>query len=180
MTKKDDKGLLNEVLPDPTAAARDLARGTPRERTRKHLGRLLAAAGLALPFAAARADNSLPPTQTGDKGKPTDGNKGKPPQPSPPPEPPGYGVVNPMPPPFIERNDKPGFLTLRTTPPLPITLDGVATGLKTPQQRMKLSPGPHTLTFTDSNGVAHNFSVVIRSGRVQSQSYDVRPPPQPK
>ena len=52
--KKPDasKHLLNEVLPDPKNAGSDLAEGSPRSRTVKHLKRILATS-LAVPLAAA-------------------------------------------------------------------------------------------------------------------------------
>jgi PEGA domain len=71
--ERDDKKMLNELLPDPKQAEEDLARGGPRDRTRAHLKRIVAA-GLAMAAvgggAAARADTTTPPG-----GKPPADNK---------------------------------------------------------------------------------------------------------
>src|SRR5438067_6269926 len=103
------KKLLNEVLPDPKQAERDLGAGSPRDRTAAHLKRIVAAAA-ALHLGAAVADNSVP----GDKGK--DGKNQKPPEaqkpPEKPPEQPGYLVVDPVPPPYINRNEGEGWLRI--------------------------------------------------------------------
>ena len=87
---------------DPKQAERDLRRGSPRERTTTHLKRIVAAAA-ALHLSTAAADNTVP----GDKGKDGKGNET---QAKPPAEPPGYLVVDPVPPPHIDKNEGDAFL----------------------------------------------------------------------
>ncbi|HZS36946.1 MAG TPA: hypothetical protein VFF06_08970 [Polyangia bacterium] len=180
MKKPDDKGLLNEVLPDPTRGAGE--RGTPRERTASHLNRLLAAAGLALAPGLARADNTVPggggkpPGEAKPGKKPDDAKKPEEPKP----EPPGYGVVDPIPEPYIEKKAEPGFLRLSSKPSCAISIDGKATGLMTPQQKIKLSPGLHTITLNvPSSTQQENFTIEIRSNQTSVIVKDLAPPPKP-
>jgi hypothetical protein len=192
----DDKKLLNEILPDPTQAA-DAARGSPRERTVEHLRKVMAAAaGLAMGAGTALADVTPPPGKDGQAkqgdaakqgdGKAKDGDAGKtgkqaqkPKQP--PPTPPSYGVVDPMPEPYIDKKGKPGFLRLTTKPVgAHILIDGSDGGLKTPQSKISLSPGIHAVTISLPGKVNKNFTVEIRSGETISERYDLEPlPPKP-
>lgn len=162
MTKKpDDKGMLNELLPDPTRTAAELSEGTPRSRTVDHLKRILAA-GLTLQLAGDVASCGSAP---GDTQKPKE------------PAPSSYGVVDPIPPPFIKRSEAPGFLTLKSTPSADITVDGTPTGLMTPQNKIELSPGIHTigLTAPGRKKPERSFSVEIVSGETRSEVHDLRP-----
>jgi hypothetical protein len=173
--KKDDdqKGMLNEVLPDPTQAA-DAKRGTPRERTSEHLRRVLsAAAGVALGLHGAAHADVTPPKGKGEGDKkPTDTQKAEPK-----PDPPGYGVVDPIPEPYVDRNaGKPGTLKVITTPAgATVTVDGKASG-KTPVSKIKLTPGIHAITLTLKD-VVENFTVDVRPGANLVESRDMRPKP---
>jgi hypothetical protein len=153
--KSDDKGLLNELLPDPNRALKDLAEGTPRGRTAEHLKRVLAA-GLALSLS----------TEVAGCGSP--GRSAQKPD-----EPRGYGVVDPVPPPppFVI----PGFLSLKSTPVANITIDGQPTGLKTPQMNISLAAGIHTIRLdVPAKKLEQNFSVEIISGNTRSEVRDLR------
>jgi hypothetical protein len=178
MTKKsDDKGLLNEVLPDPKQGERDLRGGSPRDRTSAYLRKVMAAAaGIALNVQGASHADVTPPPKDGDKkpgdSRPKDGNKPKEPEPPPP-----YGVVDPMPMPPPDTG-KPGILKLSSTPSgAAISIDGVAQNLKTPQKKLKLAPGMHTITLTTDKGVVGNFTVEIKPGQTLTQSFEVKPEP---
>jgi hypothetical protein len=182
MKKKDEKGLAGEVLPAPDR--RDVAAGkpSPRERAAAHLSKVLAAAaGLAI-APAALADVTPPPggSKTGDK-KPEDKPKSGDAQPKKQPEPPGYGVVDPIPQPPPDAG-KPGFLKLDSKPSgLAIQLDGRDLNLKTPQKKIKLPPGMHTITLTSPDkSISQNFTVEIEAGKTQSQTFDATPTPPPK
>ena len=191
MTKKiddrsDDKGLLNEILPDPTQA-RALERGGPRERTSAHLRKVLAAAaGMAMQLhgAGAHADATTPPQggggqkQVDPKGSPNnDANKPK----DPPPQPPGYGVVDPMPEPYINKNPGEGVLKLTSKPAgAAISVDGVALGQKTPQSKIKLAPGLHAVTLTLPGSEVENFTVEIKKGKTASEKRVLKKTEPPK
>jgi hypothetical protein len=181
MKKDDDKGMLNEILPDPKQAERDLARGSPRDRTSAHLRRIVAAAAAALlPLQGALADNSVP----GDKTK-EDKKKGadtqKPPD-TPPPQPPGYGVVDPMPMPYVNPSGKTGILRVLTKPAgATVLLDGEDLGQKTPINKYKLGVGPHTITVTSPDGtITKNLGIDMKAGQTVKEWVDLRPPKAPK
>jgi PEGA domain len=180
VTKKpDDKGLMNEVLPDPTRGAGE--RGTPRERTAGHLKRLLAA-GLALAPGLVHADTTTPGgKKPGDAGaaKPDDA-KGKPPQPPQQPQQPSYDVVDPIPPPYIEKKAPPGFLNLRSLPDAEIFVDGKNTGLKTPQKKIKLNPGTHAITLkVPEQALEESFTVEIKTKETATITRKLEPPKKP-
>jgi hypothetical protein len=189
------KTLLTEVLPDPEAHA-DRGGGSPRQRTTEHLKRILAAAGLALQLPqAAAADTSVPPLKGPDGKSPSGGQvKGgkterKPgglkPKPQPQPPDPGYYVVDMLPepadlpkPPLKPPAVAPGYLTLSSTVSAGIRVDGQDTGLKTPQARMKLEPGAHSITLVDGTGrPLETFVVNITAGGVVEEARDPRPKP---
>ena len=193
MSQDEDKKLLNEVLPDP-GQAKEAARGTPRDRTVEHLRKVMAAAaGLALAPGAVLADVTPPPGKDGNAkqgdpsksgdGKAKDGDAGKKgkqaqKQKPPPAEPPSYGVVDPMPEPYIDKKGKPGFLRLSSTPVgAHISIDGVDGGLKTPQAKIQLQPGYHAVTLTSADGKSsQSFTVQIRSRETATETHDLRPP----
>ena len=165
------KKLLNEVLPDPEQAQRDLKTGSPRERTSAHLRRIIAAAA-ALQLGTAVADNSVP----GDKGK--EGTK--PPQeqkpPEKPPENPGYLVVDPVPPPYINKNEGEGYLRIESKPPgAEVLVDGENIG-KTPIKKYKVIPGSHAITVQVPGGPVQNVTVDVKKGKTVKQVVDLRPP----
>ncbi len=114
MTRRRDKKLLPEVLPAPTTSR---ASGSPRQRTLGHMNRLLAMAATGAALGACEKPapreqgstivNVPQPTETGssvadDTPPPRDSATPRPVDPDPPddpPEPTGYAVVDPMPPP---------------------------------------------------------------------------------
>jgi hypothetical protein len=164
------KKLLNEILPDPKQAERDLQKGSPRARTAEHLKRIVAAAA-ALQLGTAVADNSVP----GDKGK----NGNKPPDaqkpPERPPEPPGYGVVDPMPPPYINRNEGEGYLTIESKPPgAQVMIDGASVGL-TPVGKFTVTPGMHAITATAPGMVTKNLTVKVKKGKTEKVVLSLQP-----
>jgi hypothetical protein len=170
-----DKKLLNEVLPDPQQAERDLRTGSPRDRTRAHLKRIVAAAA-ALQLGTAWADNTIP---GGDKPK---NDKGKQTKKEPrPPDPPSYGVVDPMPPPYINRNEGEAFLTIESTPPgAHVLIDGANVG-QTPVTKSRVSPGTHAITVTNDFTNNKNVTVDVKRDKTVKQSFDLRAPsPPPK
>jgi hypothetical protein len=163
------KKLLNEVLPDPKQAERDLKTGSPRDRTAAHLKRIVAAAALQLGTAV--ADNSVP----GDKGK--DGKDQKPPetQQKPPEEKPGYLVVDPVPPPYINRNEGEGYLRIESKPPgAEVLVDGEDIG-KTPVKKYKVPPGSHAITLKLPGIADYNVTVDVKKGKTVKQVVDLRP-----
>ena len=172
MKDPDDKRLMNEVLPDPTRVA---GRGTPRERIADHMKRLLAAAGLALAPAIALADTTVPDGKGNAKPpeqKKPDGDK-KPDAPQS--DPPGYVVVDPVPEPYIEKKGEPGFVRLSSKPSCAILIDGKDSGLKTPQRKLKLTPGVHTITLKPPAGYdEENLSLDVRSGHTEVIVKDLR------
>jgi hypothetical protein len=164
-----DKGLLNEVLPDPRQAVDDLAAGGPRSRTAEHLKRILAAAGAGLALEAAcvvhsddAATQTKPIPQTAPQGDPP------PPPPPPPPEPGGYGVVDPMPMPYLEPDTRPGTLKLESTPVARIFVDGVPTGRETPRA-LELPTGRHTISLKAKGRTTMTFTVDIAPGETISE-----------
>jgi hypothetical protein len=182
---------MPEVLPDPTQAA-EAGRASPRDRTIEHLRKVMAAAaGLALGGSAALADVTPPPgndgkAKQGDPNKTGDGKakeggdkKGKQAQQKKPEQPPpSYGVVDPMPEPYIDRKGKPGFLRVSSTPPgATILLDGNDSGLVTPQSSIKLQPGVHAITLNiPKRKISETFTVEIVSGQTVTEQHDLRPP----
>ncbi|HZS41683.1 MAG TPA: PEGA domain-containing protein [Polyangia bacterium] len=162
----DVKKVMNEVLPLPEKADRS----TPRDRTKAHLSRILAAAGFAL-SGAAHADATVP----GDKKNDKPDGKGKEVQPKPPEEPPSFHVVDPVPEPYINRRGE-GFLKLETKPPgLAVTVDGEPQAEKTPIKKLKLGAGPHAITITRPDGEQENFSVEVKAKSTVKVSKDLRP-----
>ncbi len=165
-----EKGLLNEVLPDPTAA-KGAAKASPRERTSAHLSRLLAAASLAV-GGVAGADTTPPnPGKNDGKARQQGDKPAQPPQRH-------YDVVDPIPEPYIDRNAAPGFLDLTSNPAAEITVDGAATHQKTPQHKLKLTPGVHAITLTVKKpALSESFTVEIESGKTQKKLVDLQPKP---
>jgi len=173
--KRPSKGLTNEVLPDPEQAARDLAGGSPRDRTAAHLRRIVAAAAAAaLPFAGggALADNSVPGGKNNDKKGTAESGR-----PSPPPDI-GYGVVDPMPPPYVNKNTGEGALRLDTTPSgCTVLVDGVKLREKTPVKKHKLSAGIHAISVTSPDGkLAKNATVQVKADELVRLVFDMHPP----
>ena len=186
MTKKtEDKGLLNEVLPDPSLAG-DLKHGSPRERTARHLRQILAATAAGVSLLAsgnvAQGDNSIPPPGGATKpdGKGAKGvkpeQKKHPPikEPEPPQKPPGYWVVDPMPPParIIEGA---GHLTLTSTPNAEIIIDGEASGT-TPMLGFELASGHHVVELRPvGGGPSEVFAIELKKGESLTLKKDLRP-----
>lgn len=163
----EEKKLMNEVMPLPEKADRS----TPRDRTRAHLSRILAAAGFAL-HGAAHADATVP----GDKKGNNPDGKGKQAQPKPPEEPPSFHVVDPVPEPYINRTAGEGFVEIKTKPPgLAVTVDGEPQADKTPIKKLKLGAGPHAITITRPDGAQENFSVEVKAKSTVKVSKDLRP-----
>jgi eukaryotic-like serine/threonine-protein kinase len=81
-----------------------------------------------------------------------------PPPPPPPPAPRPQAVPN---------KPSEGYLIVSTTPPgLPVSIDGKATGLRTPIRHPEaLSPGKHIVTVTMDDGKKYDFEVKITSGQ---------------
>lgn len=64
------------------------------------------------------------------------------------------------------QSSDPGVLMLGAKPPSSIIIDGKATGLKTPQRSLKLSPGTHKITLVNKDhGIRDTFSVTVKSGK---------------
>ena len=181
--KKDDKGMLNEILPDPKQAERDLARGSPRDRTAAHLRRIVAATAAALlPLQGALADNSVP----GDKsqGRQEEGHRraeasrqaaagaaqlrrGRPDARA------------------VRKRQRQDQSTLRVKPTTPagatVLLDGEDIGQKTPIKKFKLGVGLHSLTITSPDGKnTQNLSLDMKAGQTIKEVVDLRPPKAPK
>jgi hypothetical protein len=163
------KKLLNEVLPDPKP---DADRGSPRERTSAHWKRIVAAAA-ALQLGTAAADNSVP----GDKGH--EGKNPKPPDVQKPPEKPPevhYMVVDPVPQPYINRNEGEGYLRIESKPPgAEVLVDGESIG-KTPIKKYKVPPGVHAVTVRAPDGNSSNLTLDVKKGKTVKQVVDLRPP----
>jgi hypothetical protein len=185
MSDENDKGMLNEILPDPTRGAEDLADGLPRRRTADHLRKILAA-GLALQLASDIAGCSSPaPTPPKPPAMAPPGqqpNTRNPPAPPwLPPNGPGYGVVDMLPNPSLLPLG--GFLSLTSTPVARITIDGRETGLDTPQAAIPLRPGRHRIRLdVPAEQMSRTFEVEIASGETLIEDRDLRkmPPGPPK
>jgi hypothetical protein len=162
----ETKKVMNEILPLPEKADRS----TPRDRTKAHLSRILAAAGFAL-HGVAHADATVP----GDKKGSNPDGKGKEAQPKPD-DKPSFHVVDPVPEPYINRTAGEGFLRLETKPPgLAVTIDGEAISEKTPLKKQKLSAGTHAITVTGPDGIGQNFTVEIKAKSTVKEVRDLRP-----
>ncbi len=60
---------------------------------------------------------------------------------------------------------KGGVLMLGAKPPCDIFIDGKATGLKTPQRAIKVSPGPHKVTLVNrENRITETFTIDVKAG----------------
>src|SRR5262249_33079203 len=105
------------------------------------------------------------------KDKPTDTQK------KPPPEPPSYGVVDPMPPPYINRNEGAAFLTIESDPPgASVLVDGAGVG-NTPIEKFQVSPGSHAISVTSADGkITRNATVKVKKDKTAKQSFDLKPP----
>jgi hypothetical protein len=69
-----------------------------------------------------------------------------------------------------------GFLRLGSKPWTKIAIDGKDTGETTPQGKMRLSAGRHSVTLTNPQfGVKESFSVEIRAGETETVIKDLRP-----
>ena len=182
--QRDGKGLTNEILPDSTRAAEELAAGTPRGRTAAHLKRILAA-GLFLQLSGeiAGCGSSDPP-----RPKAPEPNVQKPATPTTPVpdavvtpkplEPSGYGVVDPLPQPS---GPMLGTLDITSTPSANIIVDGRPTGLVTPQPVMLLVAGSHTIRLEAvSEKLVQTFNVEIKAGATERVVRDLRSVPPPK
>jgi hypothetical protein len=88
----------------------------------------------------------------------------------------GYLVVDPVPPPQVQPGQPPGFLSLKSTPAADIEIDGKPTGIKTPQDRIELSPGIHTIRLA-TNNLQQSFTVEIKSGSTLSVNRELASPP---
>jgi hypothetical protein len=91
-------------------------------------------------------------------------------------------VVDPPPPPPPRggQNQALGFLNLKSTPIADIEIDGKPTGLKTPQARIELPPGMHTVKLTSATpSLVETFTVQIRSGVMQTEDRTLQPPSNP-
>jgi PEGA domain len=171
--KKPNKGLINEVLPDPKQAARDLGDGSPRDRTMAHLRRIVAAAAAAsLPLAGALADNSVPGGKKDDKKGTAEGSR-----PSPPPPDLRYGVVDPMPAPYINKAVDEGTLRIESSSPgCTVLVDGTDVG-KTPIKKFKTTAGMHAITVTTPDGqLSKNTTVEVKPKATAKVLFDMRPP----
>jgi hypothetical protein len=171
--KKPSKGLINEVLPDPEQAARDLSSGSPRDRTTAHLRRIVAAAAAAaLPLSGALADNSVPGGKKDDKKGTAESRPA-----SPPPEV-SYGVVDPMPPPYINKNPGEGTLRIESTPSgCRVSIDGVDTGLLTPIKKYTAAAGMHAISVTTPDGkITKNATIELKAKETVRNVFMMRPP----
>jgi hypothetical protein len=155
---KNKKRLLNEVLPDPERAAAELSAGGPRKRTAEHLKRILT---LSLMGAAGTMPHG---TEAMPASKPRQ-------------ERPPFRVVDSLPPPPVPPTPpKPGYLSLKSNPD--ITIDGKATGLKTPQL-IELKPGTHTIKLT-AGDFEQTFTVQIQPEQTRSEDRELKPPAEAK
>jgi hypothetical protein len=69
-----------------------------------------------------------------------------------------------------------GFLRLGSKPWTKIAIDGKDTGETTPQGKLRLSAGKHTITLTNPQfGVKETFLVEIRAGETETVIKDLRP-----
>src|SRR5207248_3190362 len=89
----------------------------------------------------------------------------------PPPSDPGYGVVDPLPPP-PEPPKKTGDLVITSMPlGAAIKVDGVDSGLVTPQTLYDLNEGTHIVTLTLPGGEPETFSVKIKAGKLTREHH---------
>jgi hypothetical protein len=73
-----------------------------------------------------------------------------------------------------------GFLNVTSTPIADIEIDGKPTGLKTPQTRIELTPGMHTVKLTSATpSLVETFTVQIRSGATQTEDRNLQPTANP-
>ena len=74
---------------------------------------------------------------------------------------------------------KVGYLRLNSKPWTRISIDGKDTGLTTPQTKISLPPGKHTITLVNNPfGIKHTFTVTIVAGETVTKVLDLRPPDQ--
>jgi hypothetical protein len=174
--RDDEKSLSTERLPDPKSAAEELAAGGPRKRTADHLKRILRAS-LSLPLAAGLSSckREVTPTTPQPAAAPRSVNNSA--------TPPGNSsTINPPPPPPPPRGGTQalGFLNVTSTPIADIEIDGKPTGLKTPQTRIELTPGMHTVKLTSATpSLVETFTVQIRSGATQTEDRNLQPTANP-
>jgi hypothetical protein len=154
---KNEKRMLNEILPDPERAATELASGGPRKRTAEHLKRILTMSLVGAAGAIAPKGEATPvPRQQRQERPPFIVVDSLPPPPPPPPQPP-----------------KPGYLSITSTPVADITIDGKATGLKTPQV-LELKPGTHTIKLT-AGDLEDTFMIQIDAEKTRSEERKLQP-----
>ncbi len=179
----DERGMLNEILPDPRAAG-DARRGNPRERAREHLKRVIAAAtGIALAPGLALGDASTPNGKKGDK--PDGGKKQTQKKPPEPPPDRGYLVVDALPPPPPRNDSEPGWLVVQSKARgARIFVDGKDTGQKTPSARLKLPPGAHVVQIKLGERASDHVSVTVLPGESAIELLELvdapKPAPPPK
>jgi hypothetical protein len=66
-----------------------------------------------------------------------------------------------------------GALALNSTPACDITIDGKPTGLRTPQPKIKLDAGTHSVTLISSAfAIRETFSIEIKPGELITQTKD--------
>ncbi|QQR91557.1 MAG: serine/threonine protein kinase [Myxococcales bacterium] len=58
-----------------------------------------------------------------------------------------------------------GIVTVRSSRRSNIFVDGKDTGKETPQRKLELTPGLHTIGLKTSDGVMHNYKVTVREGK---------------
>lgn len=69
---------------------------------------------------------------------------------------------------------KNGTLLLGSKPPCDIIIDGAATGLKTPQRTIELSPGSHKITLVNAElDIRKTFTVEIEPGKTTRAIHDL-------
>ena len=67
-----------------------------------------------------------------------------------------------------------GTLLLGSKPPCDIYIDGAATGLKTPQRAIELSPGRHQITLVNGDlAIKKSFTVDIEPGKSTREIHDL-------
>ncbi len=78
------------------------------------------------------------------------------------------------------KGNEPGFLVANTQPWAKVLIDGKDTGSKTPQKKIKLTPGIHAVTVTSADkAVSENFTVEIKSGATVTEARDLKPKKKP-
>lgn len=70
----------------------------------------------------------------------------------------------PWPPPYPDREW--GALDVESEPPAEIAIDGAMTGLWTPQHRLRLPAGHHTVTFFRRERRPSTYGFTVRPGEV--------------